>query len=181
MTEILLIALSLALDAMAAAVSAGCANPRGGVRLALKLGLWFGGFQFVMPLLGFGLGQGLLGCARALGPWVGFGLLAFLGGKMLWDAAAGQAEELDGTLSTGKLCLLALATSLDALATGVSAACMALPLWLSCGVIGAVTFALSGLGALFGRALGAKFQRPAAGLGGITLIAIGAKFLLESL
>lgn len=183
MTEILLIAFSLALDAMAVAVSAGCAYPRGGVRLALRLGLWFGGFQFAMPLAGFLLGRTLLRYVRSLAPWLAFALLAFLGGKLLWDSVSPRSEPVwdRGGPSNARLCLLAVATSLDAMATGVSAACMALPLWLSCAVIGLVAFLLSVFGVLAGRSLGARLHRWAGVLGGGVLIAIGAKFLLESL
>lgn len=182
MPEILFIALSLAMDAMAVSVSAAAAYPQGGRRQALRLGLWFGAFQFAMPLLGFLLGQGLLRRAAAFAPFLAFGLLGYLGGKMLWDSFAPVPLDLpQGRLTTPRVFLLAVATSLDALASGVSAACMALPLWLSCAVIGLAAFCLSALGAALGRRLGLRLRRVSGGLGGAGLIAIGLKFLLQSL
>lgn len=183
MPEILLIALSLAMDAMAVSISASIACPQGGVKQALRLGIWFGAFQFAMPLVGFFLGQTLLGYVSTLAPWIAFALLAFIGGKMLWDNMTdGGEEKIDANgLTNRKLCLLAVATSIDALATGVSAAFMSMPLWISCGVIGVVAFVLSVVGALAGNYLGERFQRFAGLLGGIVLIGIGVKFLLQSL
>lgn len=179
--QLLLIAVSLALDAMAVSVSVGIANPRAAWKQGLRMGLWFGGFQFGMPLLGFLLGRTLSAYIAAAAPFVAFGLLAFVGGRMIIDSLQNQdgCAPATGELTTRRLFTLAVATSIDALAVGVSAAFMALPLLLSCTVIGVTAFLLSLLGALVGRRLGCAFQRWAQVLGGIVLILIGLKFLLE--
>lgn len=181
MPEILLIAFSLALDAAAVSISISAAFP-GGWPQALRLGLWFGSFQFLMPLLGHTLGRALTLRFSSAAPWVAFVLLAYIGGKLLWDALSPSPRPpLTRPLTRPRLFLLALATSLDALATGVSLACMALPLWLSCSVIGSVAFALSVLAALCGSRLGRRWCQWAGALGGVALMAIGVKFLLQSL
>lgn len=183
LTQALLIALSLAMDAMAVSVSAGLACKGSAPRLGLRLGLWFGAFQFAMPLIGFALGQALAAYVEAIAPYIAFALLAFIGGRMVWDALAPNAEGNEdlGVLSNKKLFLLAVATSIDALAVGVGAAMMEMPLLMSCAIIGAVAFALSFVGAVVGRRLGQRFQRWAQAAGGVVLIAIGLKFLLERL
>ena len=177
-----LIALSLAMDAMAVSVSAGIACRGSAVRQGLRLGAWFGAFQFAMPLLGFALGQVLAAYVEAVAPYIAFALLAFIGGRMVWDAFQAQEEGEDmSNLSSGKVCLLAIATSIDALAVGVGASLMAMPLLPSCVIIGVVAFALSFLGAVAGRKLGQRFNTWAQVAGGVVLIAIGLKFLIEKL
>ncbi len=176
-----LIALSLAMDAMAVSVSAGIACRGSAPRQGLRLGLWFGAFQFAMPLLGFALGQALAAYIQSVAPFVAFALLAFIGGRMIWEALSpGQEEDLSD-LSNAKVCLLAVATSIDALAVGVGASLMAMPLLPSCAMIGAVAFLLSFLGAVAGRKLGQRFNTWAQVAGGAVLIAIGLKFLLQRL
>lgn len=185
MPQLLLIALSLALDAMAVSVSVGIANPQAAFRQGLRMGLWFGGFQFGMPLLGFLLGRTLSVFISSAAPFVAFALLAFVGGRMVLDSLQSKGcsapSKNPAVLSTRRLFTLAVATSIDALAVGVSAAFMAFPLWLSCSVIGVTAFLLSLLGAVVGRRLGCAFQRRAQLLGGVVLILIGLKFLLERL
>lgn len=170
---------------MAVSVSVGMSNPAAAARQGLRMGLWFGGFQFAMPLVGFLLGQTLANYIEAAAPFIAFILLAFVGGRMVLDALQNQNCELPqdtpDTLTNRRLFTLAVATSIDALAVGVSAAFMALPLLLSCAVIGVTAFVLSVLGAIVGKKLGCAFQRWAQLLGGAVLIAIGLKFLLERL
>ena len=181
--SVFLIALSLAMDAMAVSVSVGLACPGSAVRQGLRLGVWFGAFQFAMPLVGFALGMALSSLVEAAAPYIAFALLAFIGGRMIWDAfrpEAGEAEDLS-CLSNGKVCLLAVATSIDALAVGVGASLMGMPLVASCAVIGVTAFALSFLGAVVGRLLGQRFNTWAQAAGGLVLVGIGLKFLLEKL
>ena len=180
--QILLIALSLAMDAMAVSISVGLACRGTAARQGLRLGVWFGAFQFAMPLIGFGLGLALSSLVEAAAPFIAFALLAFIGGRMLWDAFQGEEESEDmSCLSNGKVCLLAIATSIDALAVGVSASLMELPLLPSCVIIGVTAFVLSFLGAVVGRLLGQRFNTWAQAAGGLVLVAIGFKFLLERL
>lgn len=181
MLEIILIAVSLALDAFAVSVSSGISVPGFGRRQAVKMGLWFGGFQFAMPLAGWFLGSSVSRYIEAVDHWVAFGLLALIGGRMVWGALrpGDGGEEAPADLSAGRLCLLAVATSIDALAVGISMAFMRVDILLSAAVIGLVAFALSVVGGLVGRRLGALFQRRAELVGGLVLVGIGLKILLE--
>ena len=156
LVEIFLIAVSLALDAFAVSVSSGISIPGFGGRQAVKMGVWFGGFQFAMPLIGWLLGTSVSQYIEAVDHWVAFALL-----------------------SARRLCLLAIATSIDALAVGVSMAFMNVPVLLSAVVIGVVAFVLSVVGGLAGRRLGALFQRRAELVGGLVLVGIGIKILVE--
>ena len=183
MAELLLIAVSLAVDAMAVSVSIGLGWPQGGLRQGVRLGLWFGCAQFIMPLLGLGLGRGLAELIRPVSHFAAFGLLAFIGGRMVWDTFARKEEKgpVSGRPTTRRLFALAVATSIDALAVGVSAAFLEMPALLAAGVIGGVAFGLSFLGAMAGRALGGMFCGCAQLVGGVSLIALGFKFLIERL
>ena len=180
--QVFLIALSLAMDAMAVSISVGLACKGSAAKQGLRLGIWVGAFQFGMPLIGFALGLALSTLVDAAAPYIAFALLAFIGGRMIWDALRDEESEEDmSCLSNGKVCLLAIATSIDALAVGVSASLMELPLLPSCVIIGVTAFVLSFLGAVVGRLLGSRFNTWAQVAGGLVLVAIGFKFLLERL
>ena len=181
MVEIFLIAVSLALDAFAVSVSSGIAIPGFGWKQAVKMGLWFGTFQFAMPLAGWLLGSSVSGYIEAVDHWVAFGLLALIGGRMAWGAVrgGGDEEEAPADLSAKRLCLLAVATSIDALAVGVSMAFMRVDVLFSAIIIGIVAFVLSVVGGLAGLRLGSLFQQRAELVGGLVLIGIGIKILVE--
>ncbi len=182
--SVFLIAVSLALDAFAVSVSCGVSTPRFGPRQAIRVGVWFGSFQFLMPLMGWLLGAAVSAYIQAFDHFVAFGLLALIGGQMIARAVrkgAGEAAEAPADLSARRLCLLAVATSIDALAVGVSMAFMNVDVLLSAAVIGAVAFVLSLAGGLAGRRLGGLFQKRAELLGGAVLIGIGVKILMEHL
>lgn len=181
MISIFLIAVSLALDAFAVSVSSGISVPGFGGRQAVKLGLWFGGFQFVMPLVGWFLGTSISAYIAAVDHYVAFGLLAFIGGNLVWNSLKGEEEAAPPDLSPRRLCLLAVATSIDALAVGVSMAFMEVNILVSAVIIGVVAFALSVVGGLAGRRLGGLFQRRAELVGGLVLVGIGLKILAEGL
>ena len=182
MLEIFLIAVSLALDAFAVSVSSGISIPGFGVKQAARMGLWFGAFQFMMPVAGWLLGSSVSQYIETVDHWVAFALLAVIGGRMAWGSLrGGEEDEAPADLSARRLCLLAIATSIDALAVGVSMAFMAVPVLASAAVIGVVAFALSLAGGLAGKRLGALFQRRAELAGGLVLIAIGVKILIEHL
>lgn len=182
---LLLIALSLALDAFAVAVSSGVSVPGFGPGQALKLGLWFGGFQFGMSLLGWRLGSGVMTYVAAAGHWIAFALLAFIGGRMVAGAldrsCQGGGAPGPGPLTVGRLTALAVATSLDALAVGVSLSYVEVDILPAAGLIGGVAFLLSVVGGHLGRRLGCLFQRRAELAGGTILILIGARILAEHL
>ena len=182
MLQTLLIALSLAMDAFAVSVSTGIAVPGFGPRQAARIGTWCGVFQFVMPLAGWFLGSSVKTYIEFIDHWIAFGLLAFIGGSMIREALSGGEEAAVTDLSHRRLFLLALATSIDALAVGVTLAFdESVTILLSAAIIGVVAFALAMLGGLLGRRLGRLFQRRATLLGGVVLVFIGAKILFEHL
>ena len=181
-------AVSLALDAFAVATSTAIATPNFRKRYAVKMGVWFGVFQFAMPLMGWLLATSVSDYIKAIDHFIAFGLLAFLGGRMVWgsfDKECAVGEHAD-SLTAGRLCLLAIATSIDAMAAGISMAFMPeihgfTDVLLACVVIGVVAFTLSALGALLGKRLGCLFQKRAELVGGLVLIALGVKILVEHL
>lgn len=184
LVEIFLIAVSLALDAFAVSVSSGISIPGFGPRQAVKMGLWFGTFQFLMPLLGWLLGSSVSQYIEAVDHWVAFGLLAVIGGKMAWESlrrGCGEEDEAPPDLSARRLCVLAIATSIDALAVGVSFAFLSVNIAVAASFIGVITFLLSAVGVKVGSLFGAKYKSRAELVGGIILILMGLKILLEHL
>ena len=184
MIEVFLIAVSLALDAFAVSVSSGISVRGFCWRHAVKMGLYFGLFQFGMPLIGWFLGSSVSAYIEAVDHWIAFGLLAVIGGRMVWEAlrrSCGEEEAASTDLSARRLVVLAVATSIDALAVGVSMAFMDVDILISAVVIGVVAFVLSVVGGLLGKRLGCLFQRRAEVVGGVVLIAIGVKILVEHL
>ena len=180
MLSILLIALSLAMDAFAVSVSTGIAVPGFGVRQAARIGLWCGFFQFSMPLAGWFLGSSVKSYIEFIDHWIAFGLLALIGASMIREALSGEGGEAVADLSVRRLFFLALATSIDALAVGVTMAFMKdVNILLSAAVIGAVAFLMAMLGGLLGRRLGQLFQKRATLLGGAVLILMGVNILGE--
>ena len=182
---IFLIAVSLALDAFAVSVSSGISVPGFGWRQAVKMGCWFGAFQFLMPLLGWALGSSVSRYIEAVDHWIAFALLALIGGKMVWESlrkGCGGEEEAPGDLSARRLCVLAVATSIDALAVGVSFAMVGtMNIYLSVLLIGAITAVISCAGLYIGNFFGSRYKKPSEITGGVILILIGIKILIEHL
>lgn len=176
-----LLAVSLAADAFAVAISMGLSARKATFRDALRVGLFFGGFQALMPLLGYLAGSTVSAVIERYDHWIAFGLLAFIGGRMLWESVRGAEEAQPGLDSLRKLLVLSVATSIDALAVGVSLAVLRENIWVNAAWIGCVTFALSTLGVVAGGRLGRRMQRFATVAGGVVLIAIGVKTLIEHL
>ena len=180
--DLFVLAVGLSMDAFAVSVCKGLSIRVLLPRHAVTVGLWFGAFQALMPAVGWLLGSAFADVIAAVDHWIAFGLLAFIGGKMLLDALSGGGDEPESTdLSPRRLCVLAVATSIDALAVGVSMAFMKVDIFLSAGVIGLVAFGMSVAGGLVGRRLGGLFQRRATLAGGVVLIGIGVKILVEHL
>lgn len=180
MVEIFLIAVSLALDAFAVSVSSGISIPGFGVKQAARMGLWFGAFQFMMPVAGWLLGSSVSQYIETVDHWVAFALLAVIGGRMAWGSLrGGEEDEAPADLSARRLCLLAIATSIDALAVGVTLAFLDVPILSSVCFIGVVTFCLSLVGVKAGNVFGCKYKSKAEFVGGLVLILIGLKILLE--
>ncbi|MCC8182905.1 MAG: manganese efflux pump MntP family protein [Clostridiales bacterium] len=182
MLSVLFLALSLAIDAFAAAICCGANGGGRGLRLrdSLMVGLWFGGFQTGMTLIGGAFGDRLSQYLWRAGQLSAFGLLAFLGLRMVWEALSPQRENSTPRYELRPLPLaaLALATSLDALAAGVSLAYLGQALISSSLVIGAVAFLLSVTGGLLGQSAGSRLHQWASLAGGAVLIALGVKILL---
>lgn len=182
--ELILIAVGLSMDAFAVAVCKGLNMTRINYRHGFLIALFFGVFQALMPLLGWLLGTQLSDYITAIDHWVAFFLLLFIGGKMVLDTF-GDGEGEDGctdTLNIRELLILAVATSIDALAVGITFALLQdTNIVLSVTLIGVITFALSFAGVLIGNKFGNKFEKKAQLAGGIILILIGAKILLEHL
>ncbi len=180
---------ALAMDAFAVSVSAGICVADLRFRHALRAAFAFGFFQFAMPLLGFFLGSGFAAYIRGWDHWLAFGLLALVGAKMIKesfeirDEASCSEDDLKkkNVLDPRTLLVLAVATSIDALAVGVSYSVIGAPIWLAAGIIGVVTFGLCLIGCEFGKRIGARFERWAEVAGGLSLIGIGIKILVEHL
>lgn len=209
--ELFLIGAGLSMDAFAVAVCKGLGMRRVNWRHVLVIALFFGGFQAFMPLIGWTVGSLFASSIAAVDHWIAFGLLVFIGGKMLWDAfhesddsavacACGRdcascpkyrtsaCERPDASVSQVRealdyreLVMLAVATSIDALAVGVTFAFLGVNIWLAVAVIGVTTFALSFVGVAVGNHFGARFERPATIAGGVVLIFLGVKILIEHL
>ena len=183
--ELLLLAIGLSMDAFAVSVCKGLCMKRLNLRQATVVALFFGGFQALMPLVGWALGTQFEQFITPVDHWIAFVLLALIGGKMLWDAFHEVDEELscpaDGKLDLRELVMLAVATSIDALAVGITFAFLRVDILTSVGLIGVTTFALSIVGVAVGHRFGARYEKPATVVGGIVLILIGLKILLEHL
>ena len=177
-----LIAVGLSMDAFAVSICKGLAMRRAGYRSMALVGLWFGGFQALMPVLGYLVGVQFKEAITAVDHWIAFGLLAVRGWTMLREArSGGEEEDDDGSLAPKAMVLLALATSIDALAVGVSFAFLDVNITAAAGFIGTVTFVLSAAGVKVGSVFGAKYKSRAEITGGVILILMGAKILLEHL
>lgn len=180
--ELFLIAVGLSMDAFAVSVCKGLGMRRLNMGQATVIALFFGAFQALMPVIGWAVGAQFAHFVSAYAHWIAFALLAFVGGKMLWDAFHGEEDDA-GTfkLDMGELLMLAVATSIDALAVGVSFAFLDVAIVPSAALIGITTFALSLLGVVVGHQFGSRWEKPATIAGGIVLILIGMKVLLEGL
>jgi manganese efflux pump family protein len=177
---IIIIALGLSMDAIAVAVSLGLSIKSLKVQNGFVIGLFFGSFQAIMPVIGWSVGYGFKDLIAAWDHWIVFGLLTIIGMKMIYESIKiKSAEDEIKVLKMKVLLLLAVATSIDALAIGVSFAILRIAIITPVMIIGLVTFVLSFLAVGFGRHAGYLFQRKIEMLGGIILIGIGIKILLE--
>lgn len=188
--ETFLIGVGLSMDAFAVAICKGLGMKRINWQHALIIALFFGGFQALMPLVGWALGTQFASLITPIDHWVAFGLLVFIGGKMLRDALRGDVECdcENGVCAAGEqrldyreLLMMAIATSIDALAVGVTFAFLGVSIWLAIAIIGVTTFVLSFAGVVIGNQFGSRFEKPATIAGGVVLILIGLKILLEGL
>ncbi len=179
MIEVLLLAFALSMDAFAVSIGLGVKNREFNKALALKAALFFGIFQGLMPLFGYLASIGLGSFIESVDHWVAFFLLALIGGKMLYESFEENTEDEINIITNKVLLLLAIATSIDAMAAGFTLNLMELDPFLSMLIIAAVTFIFSYLGVFIGSKGGSFLEDKAEKLGGVVLIGIGVKILVE--
>lgn len=179
--ELILIAIGLAMDAFAVSLGKGLTLKRVDSKYALVAGAWFGGFQALMPIIGYLLGRTFAGFVISVDHWIAFVLLALIGINMIRDTLWGDKEQHTSDFSTRSMFLMAVATSIDALAVGVTMAFLDVNIWIAATVIGVITFALSAVGVVLGSRFGALLGSKAGLLGGVILIGLGVKIILEHL
>lgn len=178
--ELFIIALALSMDAFAVAVGKGLCVQRLKPMHSLKVGLWFGGFQALMPILGYYLGVHFSTYVEAFDHWIAFVLLAIIGGNMIKEAfKKDECDKKSADFGFKTMLLLAVATSIDALIVGVTFAFLHVDIWMAVILIGVITFILSIIGLKLGNIYGTKYKSKAEIAGGIILILMGLKILLE--
>ena len=180
--ELILMALALAMDAFAVSVCKGLATGKVKIKHMLTVGAWFGGFQALMPLIGYFLGSVFKNVLEAVDHWIAFGLLLFIGINMLIEAFSKKEEETCDNFGFKVMLTMAVATSIDALAVGISFGMLPeVNIVLAVSLIGVITFTLSAIGVKIGSVFGAKYKSVAEAVGGIVLIILGIKILIEHL
>lgn len=183
--ELLLLAVGLSMDAFAVSVCKGLATKKVTWKHYVLVGAWFGGFQALMPTIGYFVGGAFYRYIEAVDHWIAFGLLAIIGGNMIKEALSGCNDEgADDSFAVKTMFIMAVATSIDALAVGITFTCLQLTVpYLVFAVlsIGVTTFILSGIGIKVGNVFGMKYKSKAELAGGVILILLGLKILLEGL
>jgi len=179
--ELLILAVGLSMDAFAVAVCKGLSIRALMPRHAIVVGLWFGAFQALMPAVGWLLGAAFADMIAAVDHWIAFVLLALIGGGMIKEALGDDCEDCDPSLAPLTMLLLAVATSIDALAVGVTFAFLRVDILPAVTLIGVCTFAISAAGVKVGNVFGTRYKSRAELFGGVVLVLIGLKILLEHL
>ena len=178
--DLFILAVGLSMDAMAVAICKGLSVPKLKVRHALITGLYFGGFQAVMPLIGYFLGRQFQSYIESIDHWIAFVLLVLIGGNMIKESFS-EAEEVNCSFCPKAMIPMAVATSIDALAVGVTFAFLQVKIVPAVSFIGIITFTLSAVGVYVGHLFGAKFKSKAELVGGIVLVFMGIRILLDHL
>lgn len=179
--SLFILAVGLSMDAFAVSVCKGLSMKKLSVKKAAIVGLWFGGFQGLMPLIGYLLGSQFEQYITSIDHWIAFILLAFIGISMIREALSKDEEEVNESLDVKTMFLLAVATSIDALAVGITFAFLQVDIVPAVCFIGVTTFVLSAIGVKVGNVFGTKYKSRAEIAGGIILILLGVKILLEHL
>ena len=179
--SILLLGTGLSMDAFAVAVCKGLASKRPDIKKGLIVGTWFGMFQALMPLTGYLLGNTFASYIGRIDHWIAFILLSFIGFNMIREAFGENEKEMDGSLEIMNMMLLAVATSIDALAVGITFAFLNVNIAIACTLIGLVTFCISAGGFYLGHFAGRALEKKARILGGVILVGLGIKILAEHL
>ena len=181
LVELFLAAVGLSMDAFAVSVCKGLSLGKIKWKHMCIAGLWFGGFQALMPAIGYFFGNFFADVVNKCSHWIAFILLAITGGNMIKEALSKDEEEMDASMTVKSMFILAVATSIDALAMGVTYACMQVQIIWAVLFIGVVTFTLSAMGVKVGSVFGTKYKSMAEFFGGLVLLIIGIKILLEGL
>lgn len=179
--EIILIAIGLAMDAFAVSICKGLSMKKMSWKKALIVGLYFGIFQGLMPVIGYLLGTSFESLVTKIDHWIAFGLLVFIGTNMLKEAFGNDSENCNDNVDFKSMVVLAIATSIDALAIGITFAFLQVNITLASLVIGIITFVICIIGVKIGNKFGDKYERKAETVGGLILILMGIKILLEHL
>ena len=179
--ELILIAIGLGMDAFAVSICKGISMQKMNWKKAIIIGLYFGIFQALMPVIGFTLGKAFENLVTSIDHWIALGLLLIIGIKMIIDAFKEDNVSVNDSVNWKVMIILAIATSIDALAVGITFAFLQVNLLLAVSIIGIITFILCVIGTKIGNNFGNKFENKAEILGGIVLIFIGVKILLEHL
>lgn len=179
--ELLLIAVSMSMDAFAVSICKGLSVSRVTPKQCLSVGGWFGGFQGLMPVIGFVLTSLFASLICSISHWIAFGLLVFIGGNMIREALDKNVEEVDDSFSFMTMLTLAVATSIDALAMGVTLNLSGANIWVAAPLIALTTAILSPIGLKVGNLFGTRYKNKAELAGGLVLVGLGVKILLEGL
>lgn len=179
--ELFILAIGLSMDAFAVSICKGLALQKSTVKSSIIVGLWFGGFQALMPIIGYILGVQFKDKITSIDHWIAFVLLGLIGINMIREALSNDEEPSDQSLNCKTMLLLAIATSIDALAVGITFAFLNVHLIYAVSLIGLTTFVLSAVGVKIGNIFGAKYKSKAELAGGIILILLGTKILLQHL
>lgn len=186
--EVIILAVGLAMDAFAVSICKGLAMKKATVKNALICGIWFGGFQGLMPFIGYLLGASFAEYISVISSWIAFALLSLIGGNMIREALSKDEETASADLDIKTMLIMAIATSIDALAVGIAFACEKINILavsdivntlIGVGIIGIITCIISCFGVKIGNVFGSKFKSKAEFCGGLILILIGVKILLE--
>jgi len=178
MIEVFLLAIALSMDAFAVSIGLGSKRKGKAASLAMMSGVYFGLFQALMPLIGYLGGKGVLGWVESFAPWIAFCLLALIGGKMIYESFAEGIEEDITTITHRVMLMLAIATSIDAMAAGFALTLLDVGPFIACLIIGVTTFCFSWAGVLIGIRSGTWLESRAELFGGVVLVLIGLKILL---
>lgn len=179
--SLFVIAVGLSMDAFAVAICKGLAMQKAPLKKAVIVGLWFGGFQGLMPAIGYILGIQFESYITSIDHWIAFVLLSIIGGNMIKEALSKDEEPASASLAAKEMFLLALATSIDALAVGVTFAFLQVQIVPAVSFIGIITLILSTIGVKIGNIFGCRYKSKAEFAGGLILILMGIKILLEHL
>lgn len=182
LTDLLLLAVALSMDAFAVSVCKGLATEKIDLKKPLIVGAWFGGFQALMPLIGYFLGIQFHSFISTFSSWIAFILLGLIGANMIKEALSKDdcdEKNSNSSFAFTTMLVMAIATSIDALAVGITFAALDVNIWLSVTLIGVITFILSGVGLKVGNVFGIKYKSKAEFTGGLILILLGLKILLE--